>query len=280
MTSFLGNPKPVVGPQTELNFDGRSKWGPQNRSPRSRLQTDQKWRGCVISEQWLPVFRGTEINRPHSAPLPVLRTRGRGPWSGWLFFFDYAHVQYKVGPLSRSTVFSPALFKLLFDPVDYPCIDTPEVFFSAGRNYYQQMHLPSHGTAMILFIPKSRRDYCTGKAYVLDSQLVLVPSGIQSERGQVRRSPCQFHTVPNSFSSVHRSAILSNAAPVSVTKTGRFLSLLCHWPNRTRQPNLRPILKGNNNHGRRGKRRCLQCRIWKQKVAPDPSFFLWLDIYW
>lgn len=27
MTSSLGNPKPVVGPQTELNFDSRSKMG-------------------------------------------------------------------------------------------------------------------------------------------------------------------------------------------------------------------------------------------------------------
>jgi hypothetical protein len=36
---------------------------------------------------------------------------------------------------------------------------------------------------------------------------------------------------------------------------------------RTRRPNVRSILKGNNKYGRKGKRRCLQCRHWKQKVG-------------
>lgn len=33
-----------------------------------------------------------------------------------------------------------------------------------------------------------------------------------------------------------------------------------------RRPNTNPIEKGNNLYGRRGKRRCMQCRSWRQKV--------------
>lgn len=37
---------------------------------------------------------------------------------------------------------------------------------------------------------------------------------------------------------------------------------------------LKPIDKGNNQHGRLGKRRCLQCRAWKRKVSKPPEVFL------
>jgi len=40
----------------------------------------------------------------------------------------------------------------------------------------------------------------------------------------------------------------------------------CIWQSRTRRPTLHPMRKGNNMHGRKGKRRCFQCRMWKQKV--------------
>src|SRR5271154_986859 len=46
----------------------------------------------------------------------------------------------------------------------------------------------------------------------------------------------------------------------------RFLDFRRWLIGRTRRL-LKPIERGNNQHGRTGKRRCLQCRTWKQKVA-------------
>jgi hypothetical protein len=42
-----------------------------------------------------------------------------------------------------------------------------------------------------------------------------------------------------------------------------------HEPSdpRTRRSGLFPVVQGNNKFGRRGKRRCLHCRHWRQKVS-------------
>src|SRR5271170_6172034 len=88
--------------------------------------------------------------------------------------------------------------------------------------------------------------------------LIVSDDSIFEDFGPLRPNPVPMGPV------VVPAAVGRTLQPVEQVKQ-RFLDFGMCLIVRTRRL-LKPIERGNNLHGRMGKRRCLQCRTWKQKV--------------
>jgi hypothetical protein len=80
--------------------------------------------------------------------------------------------------------------------------------------------------------------------------------------------------LPSEVSAGNLLPVIDSGGPLRISRSSGEMTLVkrryaAQWNllliDRTRRI-LRPIVEGNNQHGNKGKRRCLQCRTWKQKV--------------
>lgn len=79
----------------------------------------------------------------------------------------------------------------------------------------------------------------------------------------------QIHGLPGSLLHATGDKEITYSNSAVTAKDRRFFSLSGCFESviRTRRPNLIPVAKGNNIYGRKGKRRCSHCRLWRQKVG-------------
>ena len=97
--------------------------------------------------------------------------------------------------------------------------------------------------------------------FAASKRLVLpLPSGhVSLPEDPQEQKPVEFHDHADQLATYPAEAFHTHVTPLSPSTTSS------DKPKRTRTN--KHIAKGNNNHGRAGRGRCLQCRRWKQAVG-------------